>query len=500
MTLSSDVRSRKTYSRLFIDGDWVAAHGSTTYESIDPSTGDPWAEIVQGDATDVDRAVEAARSALSGPWGRMAASERGRLIYRLAALVENNVDRLAELESRDNGKPLRDARDEVSRAADWLRFFAGAADKINGETIPVRHNALAYTVREPIGVVAAITPWNSPFYLYSWKLGPALAAGNTVILKPATLTSVTALELADLVATAGFPHGVFNVVTGPGAEVGGALAAHGSVDKVTVTGDYRTAQEIMRAATGNLKRISLECGGKSPQIIFADADLTRALPVAVHSAFRSTGQSCALGSRLLVERPIYDEVLEELSGRVAKIRVGLPLDPATHIGPQASEEQLNKTLSYVEVGKQEGARLVFGGHRLEDPPLQRGYFVEPTVFADVDNHSRLAQEEIFGPVLAVIPFDGERDAVAAANDTRFGLVAGMWTRDVSRAHRVASQLDAGFVMINCFRAGHWMLPYGGHKLSGIGRENGLESLRDYTELKTVLVDLAESPPEDPFGQ
>jgi (Z)-2-((N-methylformamido)methylene)-5-hydroxybutyrolactone dehydrogenase len=488
----------RQYPRLFIGGEWVSPHDPERYVSIDPATAEPWAELAQGDASDVDAAVAAATAALRGPWAQLPSRRRGRLIRRLADLVADHLDELARLESRDNGKTLRDTRGEIGRAVEWLHFFAGAADKINGDTIPVRPDALAYTIREPVGVVAAITPWNSPLYLYAWKLGPALAAGNTVVLKPSQQTSATALELASLIVEAGFPAGVVNIVPGAGSVVGAALAAHPGVNKITVTGEYRTAQEVMRAAAGNLKRISLECGGKSPHIVFEDADLDRALVVATYSAFRSTGQSCALGSRLFVQRSIYGEFVERLSERTRRIRVGMPFDPRSHIGPQASQKQLEKTLRYVELGKSEGARLVTGGRRPSDPVLARGYFVEPTLFADVDNRSRLAQEEIFGPVLVVIPFDTEQEVVEAANDTPFGLVAGLWTKDVQRAHRVAAQLDAGLVSINTFRPVHWMLPYGGYKLSGIGRENGLEALRYYTELKTVFVELSTEPPQDPF--
>jgi (Z)-2-((N-methylformamido)methylene)-5-hydroxybutyrolactone dehydrogenase len=495
-TSADEVRD---YPEVLIGGNWIAPEVRERYESIDPATGRVWAQIAQAGTAEVDAAVAAARFALRGPWGHMTATQRGRLIYQLSDLLAENTESLAQLETRDNGKTLRDTRGEIGRAVEWLRFFAGAADKINGATFPVRHDALAYTRREPVGVVAAITPWNSPLYMYSWKLGPALAAGNTVILKPARQTSVTALELGRLVEAAGIPAGVVNVLPGPGDQIGTALAGHPGVNKISFTGEYRTAQEIMRGAASNLKRISFECGGKSPHILFEDADLSRALTVALNSAFRSTGQSCALGSRLFVHRSIYEGVVRELAERTRRIRVGLPTDPATHIGPQSSQQQLAKTLSYVSVGAAEGARLVTGGQRLTGEPLRDGYFVEPALFADVDNRSRLAQEEIFGPVLATIPFDTEEEVVAASNDSQFGLVAGLWTRDVGRAHRVANALEAGMVSVNTFRPVSWLLPYGGYKLSGIGRENGVEALHEYTETKTIFVDLSERPPEDAFA-
>jgi (Z)-2-((N-methylformamido)methylene)-5-hydroxybutyrolactone dehydrogenase len=490
--------TERHYDCLYIGGEWVAPHSGRAIASIDPATEEVWAEVAEADETDIDRAVGAARAAMSGPWRtKITASQRGALLMRLAELFRRDAALLAEWESRDNGKPLRDTIGEVQRAIDWLVFFAGAADKIHGEQIPFKPNALAYTSREPVGVVAAILPWNSPLLLYSWKIGPALAAGNALVLKPAEQTPVTAMEVAKLVAEAGFPPGVFNVVPGYGGIAGAALARHPQVNKLSFTGSHATARKIMGLAAASLKRCTFECGGKSPHIVFADADLDRALVVATQSAFRSTGQSCSLGSRLFVQRPIYESFLEKIAARARGIRVGQPLDRATHIGPQTSAEQRAKTESYIALGQAEGARLVAGGKRPAGFP--RGYFVEPTVFADVDNRSRLAQEEIFGPVLAVMPFDTEEEVIALANDVEYGLVAGLWTSDVSRAHRVAGALESGLVTVNTFRTTHPMLPYGGFKLSGLGRENGMEALQHFTEVKTVVVDYDRAAPADPFG-
>jgi len=489
----------RRFPELFIGGEWVEPRSGRVIASIDPATEQVWAEVAEADAADVDAAVNGAREALDGPWGRtITPAQRGRFLFQLADLVRRDADVLADIETSDNGKTLRDTRGEMLRAADWLTFYGGAADKVRGAHVPVDDHTLAYTRREPVGVVGAILPWNSPISLASWKLGPALATGNTVVLKPAELTPASALHLASLVQEAGFPPGVVNVVPGFGETAGAALAAHPGVDKISFTGEHRTARKIMQSAAVNLKRCSFECGGKSPFLVFDDADLDRAITIAVHSAFRSTGQSCSLASRAFVQRGVYERFATAVAERAERIRVGSPRDPKTHIGPHTSAEQLDKTMSHIASAREDGFRLLAGGRR--PAGLDHGYYVRPTVFADVDNGSRLASEEVFGPVLAVIPFDTEDDAVTMANDTRYGLVGGLFTGDVARAHRVAAGIRAGLVSVNTFRPIHPALPYGGFKLSGLGRENGLEVLDEYTETKSVVVDLSTEPASDPFAE
>lgn len=485
-----------TYDKLFIGGEWITPHSGRLIQSINPATEEIWAEVAEADEVDVDLAVKAARDAFYGSWKKWTATERGAALRRFGDILLENAERLAVLESNDNGKTIRDTLGEIKRSAEWLYYFAGVADKIQGDTIPYRPDALAYTRREPVGVVGAITPWNSPISMYTWKLGPALAAGNTMVIKPAELTPVTAMELALLSQKVGFPPGVINVVPGYGKTAGSSLAKHPLVNKIAFTGEHTTAQSIMKDASGNLKRLSFECGGKSPHIIFDDADLNKALTVAVNSAFRSTGQSCSLGSRLFVQKGIYEEFVPQLLEKVKKIRVGMPLDKNTHIGPHTSKAQLEKTLKYIDIGKNEGAKLELGGKRPEE--FSKGYFVEPTVFTGVDNKTRLAQEEVFGPVLSIISFESDQEVLDMANNTRYGLVAGLWTKDVKRAHKFAADIEAGLISVNTFRPVHWTLPYGGYKISGFGRENGLEAIHEYTEVKTIVVDLSDEVPVDPF--
>lgn len=475
------------YDRLFIGGEWVAPIDGGLVESIDPASGKPWATVAFAGARDADRAVAAARDAGNGEWGRMPGHQRAALMRRFADLYQQHAPRLAEIESRDNGRAIRESRVDVGGHHNWYHWFASLADKTGGRTIPIEDAVHAFTTRVPVGVAGLITPWNVPLMSAAWKLGPALAAGCTVVLKPAEQTPVTSLELAALFARAGFPPGVVNVVPGEGSTVGAHLVAHTGVDKIAFTGAGETARQILRNGGDTLKRFSFELGGKAPHIIFADADIDQAVNAATASAWALCGQSCALGSRVLVERPVYQRVVEAFVERAAQVRVGHPLDEATHMGPQAHLQQLAKTLDYIDIGLREGAELVAGGSRLTDAGLAGGYFVQPSVFAGVDNAMRIAQEEIFGPVAAIIPFDGEEEAVAIANDARYGLAAGLWTADVGRAHRVSARITAGIVWVNTYRYIRWSTPYGGFKASGWGRENGLEALDNYLQTRTTVI-------------
>ena len=478
-----------TQDKLFIGGEWVAPIDGELVPSINPATGSPWALAAFGGRRDIDRAVEAAGQAMRGPWGRMPPAERAALMRKLAGLLEANAERMAELESRDNGRPLRETKLILAAEAQWYWYFAGMADKLDGRMMQINPELMAYTTRVPVGVVGAIVPWNAPTLVTTMKLAPALAAGCAMVVKVAEHTPVTTFELAKLIEQAGFPKGVVNIVPGYGHIAGAHLSAHPGVDKLSFTGEHRTAQEIMRAGAGNLKRVSFECGGKSPHIVFDDADIEQAINAVTHAGFMACGQTCALGSRILVQRSLYERVVEEVGARAGRLRVGDPLDPKTHIGPQTHQEQLDKTLRYIDIGKAEGARLVSGGHRLRDKGLGAGYFVAPTVFADVDPGMRIAQEEIFGPVVSMIPFDTEEDALTIANDVAYGLTAGLWTRDLARAHRVASRIRAGTVWVNTYRIVHPAVPYGGFKLSGIGRENGPEAIDEYTEPRATIINL-----------
>ncbi len=487
--LRSDVMSFVTRNRpLLIDGKFVTAASGKTFPSFDPATGDVLAQVAEGDREDVERAVRAARRAFeSGPWPGLTASERGRLLWKLADLVEAHGDELAELESLDNGKPRAvAAAADVPLSVDCLRYMAGWATKIEGKTIPISvPGHVAWTLREPIGVVAQIIPWNFPLLMAAWKLGPALATGCTVVLKPAEQTPLTALRLAELVCEAGYPPGVVNVVTGFGETAGAALAAHPGVDKVAFTGSTEVGRLIVQAAAGNLKKVSLELGGKSPNVVLADADLDTAIDGAANAIFFNHGQCCCAGSRLFVEKPIFERVVEGVAARAEKIKLGPGLDPATEMGPLVSQEQLDRVCGYLDSGKREGAKAVTGGARAGN----RGYFVRPTVLVDTKPQMKVVQEEIFGPVVAAIPFSREDEVLPAANDTVYGLAGAVWTKDISKAHRLARQMRAGTVWINCYNVFDAALPFGGYKQSGWGREMGAEAIGLYTETKSVCLKL-----------
>ncbi len=475
--------------KMLINGKWVNAASGKTFPTYNPATGEVLARVAEGDREDIDRAVKAARAAFeSGAWPKMTPSKRGRLLWKLADLVEENLEEFAELEMLDNGKPLKIARvADIPLVVDMFRYMAGWATKIEGNTIPLSMPGkyLAYTLREPIGVVGQIIPWNFPLLMAAWKLAPALSAGCTVILKPAEQTPLTALRLGELIQEAGFPDGVVNIVPGYGETAGAALAAHPNVDKIAFTGSTEVGRLIVQAAAGNLKKVSLELGGKSPNVVFADGDVDAAIAGASMAIFFNHGQCCCAGSRLYVEKSIFDKVVDGVSQEAQKIKVGPGWDAANDMGPLVSEEQLNKVCSYLESGISEGAKATTGGARHGD----EGYFVKPTVLVNTTENMKVMREEIFGPVVAAIPFDDPKDLVIRANDTVYGLAAGVWTRDIGKAHRVAAQLKAGTVWINCYNVFDAALPFGGYKQSGWGREMGHDALELYTQVKAVCAAL-----------
>jgi aldehyde dehydrogenase (NAD+) len=487
--MKAEMKAKMTPRRLLIDGQWV--EGSKTFDTINPATGEVLTQVAEATASDVDRAVEAARKTFDtkgGPWRKMSASERGRLIWKLSDLIEQHIDELAELETLDNGKPIFESRNvDMPMVVDVLRYYAGWATKIHGETVNTFDAAFTYTLREPVGVVGLIIPWNFPLLLASWKVGPALACGNTIVMKPAEQTPLTTLRFGELAGEAGFPPGVINIVTG-GPETGKAIVRHAAIDKIAFTGSTAVGKEIMRGAADTLKRVTLELGGKSPNIVFADADIDSAVKGAINGIFYGKGEVCNAGSRLFVESKVRDEFLEKLIGRAKKMVPGDPLDPKTRMGAIVSREQMQTVLGYIDAGKSEGAKLLVGGNRVSVNG-DRGFFIEPTVFGDVNNDMKIAQEEIFGPVLATLQFDDIEQVVEQANRNQYGLAAAVWTRDIKKAHYMSRQLRAGTVWINTYGLMDASLPFGGYKSSGFGRELGQAALEHYTEIKTVWMNM-----------
>ncbi|GAB1544650.1 aldehyde dehydrogenase family protein [Scytonema sp. NUACC21] len=475
-------------TQLLINNEWVESASNRRFETINPATGEVICDVAEADAADVDKAVQAARNAFqSGEWRNMSARHRGELLYKLADLIEENKEELARLESLDNGKPFMEALGtDLRLVVDCYRYYAGWADKIQGKTIPINGSYLCYTRHEPVGVVGQIIPWNFPLLMQAWKLAPALAAGNTVVLKTAEQTPLSALRVGELILEAGFPPGVVNILSGYGPTAGAAIASHMDIDKLAFTGSTEVGRLVMEAAAkSNLKRVTLELGGKSPNIVFADADLDAAIAGCHHALFFNQGQCCNAGSRLFVEEKCYDDFVAKSVEQAQQRTVGDPFDSNTKQGPQVDQEQFDKVMSYIQAGHREGAKLMCGGSRVGN----RGFFIEPTVFADVDNKMKIAQEEIFGPVMSIIKFKDIEEVIHLANTTMYGLAAGVWTKDITKAHAIANNVRAGTVWINCYHVFDAAAPFGGFKQSGIGRELGEYCLQNYTEVKTVTIQL-----------
>jgi aldehyde dehydrogenase (NAD+) len=473
-------------TKLFINNEWVDPVDGDEFDTYNPATGEVIATVASGGKADIDKAVKAARTALeTGPWSTLDAAERGNLLFKLADLVEQNTAELSALESLNCGKTISDSKGDMAGVVNTLRYYGGWADKIEGRTVPVRGNFLSYTLRQPVGVVGQIIPWNFPLLMLAWKWGPALACGNTVVMKPAEQTPLSALRLAELALEAGFPKGVVNVVNGMGETTGAALVAHPDVDKIAFTGHVDTAKIIQKSAADTLKRTTFELGGKSPNVIFADADMDSAVAGAFHAIYFHGGQCCTAGSRLFVESKIHNEFVERLAEKAKGRKIGDQLDAKTEQGPQVSQEQLDKILHYVKLGEKEGATLLTGGERIGS----KGFFVQPTIFDNVKDNMTIAREEIFGPVVSILPFRGVDEVIDRANRTYYGLAAAVWTRDIDKAHLFAKKVKAGTVWVNCYHVVDTSTPFGGFKMSGQGRENGETALEHYTELKTVTVKL-----------
>ena len=475
--------------QMYIEGEFADASSGRWFDSYNPYTGKVWSQIAEGGADDVDRAVRAADKAFrEGSWPKLTPSERGALLRKLGDLVARDARKLAEIEVRDNGKLIAEMAGQLNYVPQWFYYFGGLADKIQGAAIPLdKKGYFNFTRHEPLGVVAVITPWNSPLMLTAWKIAPALAAGCTVVIKPSEFTSASALEFVKLVEEAGFPPGVVNVVTGFGKDVGSALVEHPLVRKISFTGSDATGRAINQQAAKHFKHVSLELGGKSPNIVFADANLDDAVNGAVSGIFAATGQTCIAGSRLLLQESIHDAFIEKLTALAKTARMGDPMSMDTQVGPITTRPQYDKVLSYIDIAKKDGASLLMGGAPATRAECGSGWFVEPTIFADVKNHMRIAQEEVFGPVLSVIKFKDEDDAVAIANDSRFGLGSGVWTSDIGRAFRMSERIQAGTVWVNTYRAVSYMSPFGGYKDSGMGRENGIDAIQAYLQVKSVWI-------------